>query len=158
MVERTLIILKPDAVQRGLMGRILARFEEKGLKLVGAKFSTLPRPLVERHYEPHRGKPFYVGLVDYMSHGPVLVLCLEGPFCIEATRKLMGATFGYKAEPGTIRGDFTASKGMNLVHGSDSPESAAREIDLFFRREELVSYELQNSPSLCSDEDRRATS
>ncbi|HET6164156.1 MAG TPA: nucleoside-diphosphate kinase [Planctomycetota bacterium] len=158
MVERTLIILKPDAIQRGLMGRILTRFEEKGLKVVGAKFTQLPWALVERHYEPHKGKPFYPGLVAYMTKGPVLVLCLEGPFCIEASRKLMGATFGYKAEPGTIRGDFTASKGMNLVHGSDSPESAAREVALFFKPEELMNYELQNSPWTCSEEDRRATS
>jgi len=158
MIERTLVILKPDAVQRALMGRIVARFEEKGLKVVGAKFRLLPRALVERHYEPHRGKPFYPGLVDYMSRGPVLLLCLEGPFCIEASRKLMGATFGYKAEPGTIRGDLAASKGLNLVHGSDSPESARREIELFFQAEELVTYELTNSPYLCSDEDRKAAS
>jgi nucleoside-diphosphate kinase len=158
MVERTLVILKPDAVQRGLMGRLLARFEEKGLKVVAARFQLLPRALVERHYEPHRGKPFYPGLVDYMSKGPVLIVCLEGPFCIEATRRLMGATFGYKAEPGTIRGDFTASKGMNLVHGSDSAESARREIELFFGPEELVTYELTHSPFTCSDEDRRAAS
>lgn len=158
MVERTLIILKPDAVQRGLMGRILTRFEEKGQKIVGAKFTQLPRALVERHYEPHKGKPFYPGLVDYMSKGPVLVLCVEGPFAIESSRKLMGATFGYKAEPGTIRGDFTSSKGMNLVHGSDSVESAAREIALFFMPEELIRYELQNSPYLCSDEDRKSAS
>lgn len=158
MIERTLIILKPDAIQRGLMGRILARFEEKGLKVAGAKLQVLPKTLVQKHYEPHQSKPFYPGLVDYMTRGPVLVLCLEGPFCIEASRKLMGATFGYKAEPGTIRGDFTASKGMNLVHGSDSAESAKREIELFFRPEELVTYELQNSPWMCSDEDRKATS
>jgi nucleoside-diphosphate kinase len=158
MLERTLIILKPDAVQRGLMGRILTRFEEKGQKVVGAKFTVLPRALVEKHYEPHKGKPFYPGLVDYMSKGPVLVLCIEGPFCIEASRKLMGATFGYKAEPGTIRGDFTSSKGMNLVHGSDSADAAAREIALFFRSEELAHYELQNSPYTCSDEDRKSSS
>jgi nucleoside-diphosphate kinase len=158
MLERTLIILKPDAVQRGLMGRILTRFEEKGQKIVGAKFTVLQRPLVEKHYEPHKGKPFYPGLVDYMTKGPVLVLCFEGPFAIEASRKLMGATFGYKAEPGTIRGDFTSSKGMNLVHGSDSAESAAREIALFFRPEELIHYELQNSPFMCSDEDKRSAS
>lgn len=158
MIERTLVILKPDAIQRGLAGRIVARFEEKGLKIAGAKLQLLPRALVERHYEPHKGKPFYPGLVDYMSKGPVLVLCLEGPFCIEATRNLMGATFGYKAAAGTIRGDFTASKGMNLVHGSDSPDSARREIELFFRPEELTTYELTNSPWLCSDEDRKAAS
>jgi len=158
MIERTLIILKPDAIQRGLMGRILTRFEEKGLKVVGAKFTQLPWALVERHYEPHKSKPFYPGLVAYMTKGPVLVLCFEGLFCIEASRKLMGATFGYKAEAGTIRGDFTASKGMNLVHGSDSPESAAREVALFFKPEELMNYELQNSPWTCSEEDRRATS
>jgi nucleoside-diphosphate kinase len=158
MIERTLVILKPDAIQRGLAGRILARFEEKGLKVVGARLTLLQRALIEKHYEPHKGKPFYPGLVDYMTKGPVLVLCLEGPFCIEATRKLMGATFGYKAEPGTIRGDLTASKGMNLVHGSDSPDSARREIELFFKPEELLTYELTNSPWLCSDEDRKAAS
>jgi len=158
MVERTFIILKPDAIQRGLAGRILARFEEKGLKVVAARFQLLPRALVERHYEPHRGKPFYPGLVEYMTRGPVLLLALEGPYCIEAARKLMGATFGSKAEPGTIRGDFTASKGMNLVHGSDSPESARREIELFFTPEELVTYEVNHSTWTCSDEDRRAAS
>ena len=158
MIERTLIILKPDAIQRGLMGRILNRFEEKGLKVVGAKFQLLPRALVEKHYEPHKAKPFYPGLVDYMCKGPVLVLCLEGPFCIEACRNLMGATFGYKAAAGTIRGDFTASKGMNLVHGSDSPEAARHEIELFFRSEELVAYELGNSAWMCSDEDRKSAS
>lgn len=154
MIERTLVLLKPDALQRGLAGRILARFEDKGLRIAGLKLQVLPRALVEKHYEPHRDKPFYRGLVDYMTRGPVVVLCLEGPFCIEATRKLMGATFGYKAEPGSIRGDFTASKGMNLVHGSDSPASAAREIELFFRPEELSNDELHNSPWMWSDEDR----
>lgn len=155
MSERTLIILKPDAIQRGLMGRILTRFEEKGLKVVGARFRQLERSLVEKHYEPHRGKPFYAGLVDFMTQAPVLLLCLEGPSAVKLCRNLMGATFGTDAAPGTIRGDFGASRGLNLAHGSDSLESAAREIELFFAPEDLVSYELRNECWLYNDEDRR---
>ena len=154
MIERTLIILKPDAVQRGLMGEILGRFERKGLKVVGTKFTALDRALVEKHYESHAGKPFYAGLVGFMTGGPVLLLCLEGPSAIQLARNLMGATFGTNAEPGTIRGDFGASKGLNLVHGSDSPEAAEREIGLFFQPGELVEYELRGEPWLYNDEDR----
>ena len=156
MIERTLIILKPDAVQRGLIGRILGRFEDKGLKIVGARFTGLDRSLVEKHYEPHRGKPFYPPLVEYMTSGPVLLLCLEGPAAITVSRNLMGATFGTDAAAGTIRGDFSASRGLNLVHGSDSPESAAREIELFFRPEELVEYTRTQEQWLANDEDRRS--
>lgn len=154
MIERTLIILKPDTVQRGLMGTVLARFEAKGLKVVAARFTQLPRELLERHYGDHKGKPFYEGLVSFMSMSPVLLLCLEGPSAIEVCRKLMGATFGPNAEPGTIRGDFGASKGLNLVHGSDSAESAAREIELFFRPEDLVNYQRQNEAWITNEEDR----
>ena len=115
MIQRTLIILKPDAVQRGLMGRILTRFEEKGLQVIGARFTQLKRETLEQHYAAHAGKPFYEGLVGFMSRSPVLLLCLEGPGAIEISRKMMGATFGPDAEPGTIRGDFGCSKGFNLI-------------------------------------------
>ncbi len=155
MIERTLIILKPDAVQRGLMGQVLSRFESKGLKVVACRFTQLPRETVEKHYEPHQGKPFYEGLVGFMTQSPVLLLCLEGPSAIQLCRNLMGATFGTEAAPGTIRGDFGSSKGLNLVHGSDSAESAEREIGLFFRPEDLVEYQLQNECWLHNDEDRQ---
>jgi len=139
-VERTLIILKPDAVQRRLVGRIVQRFEEKGLILAGMKLMRIPRELAERHYAPHKGKPFYPGLIDYVTRGPVVVLVLQGARCIEIARTMMGKTFGYEAAPGTIRGDFGASRSYNLVHGSDSPESARSEIELYFRPEELLDY------------------
>jgi nucleoside-diphosphate kinase len=140
-MERTLIILKPDAVQRGLCGQVLTRFEQKGLQIVGMKFMKLPQELVETHYEPHRGKPFYAGLVKFMTRSPVVVLALEGKDAIAIARKMMGATFGSKAEPGTIRGDFGVSNSFNLIHGSDSPESAQHELGLFFKPDELVSWE-----------------
>jgi len=140
-MERTLIILKPDAVQRGLCGQILARFEQKGLQIVGLKFMKLPPQLVETHYEPHRGKPFYAGLVRFMTSSPVIVLALEGKDAIAIARKMMGKTFGSQAEPGTIRGDFGVSNSYNLIHGSDSPESATRELGLFFKPEELVEWQ-----------------
>ncbi|MGI0150124.1 MAG: nucleoside-diphosphate kinase [Thermoplasmata archaeon] len=139
-MERTLIILKPDALQRRLVGRVLQRFEDKGLTIAGMKLLTVPRVLAEKHYAVHKGKPFYPGLIEYVTRGPVAVLALEGPRCIEISRALMGKTFGFEAAPGTIRGDFGASRSFNLVHGSDSPESAAFEIGLYFKEEELVSY------------------
>jgi len=139
-MERTLIIFKPDAVQRGLCGEILARFEKKGLQLVGCKMMKIPQQLAETHYEPHKGKPFYPGLVKFMTSSPVIVLALAGKDAIAIARKMMGATFGSKAEPGTIRGDFGVSNSFNLIHGSDSPESAARELGLFFKPDELVEW------------------
>jgi nucleoside-diphosphate kinase len=139
-MERTLIILKPDAVQRGLCGEILRRFERKGLQIVGLKMMQIPRQLAEMHYETHRGKPFYEGLVRFMTSSPVIVLVLAGKDAIGIARKMMGATFGSKAEPGTIRGDYGVSNSFNLIHGSDSPESAARELDLFFSRDELQEW------------------
>jgi len=139
-VERTLIILKPDAVQRRLCGKIIQRFEEKGLVLAGMKLMQISRDLAERHYAPHKGKPFYPGLIDYITSGPVTVMVLQGERCIEIARALMGATFGFAAAPGTIRGDYGASKTYNLVHGSDSPETAATEIALYFSEEELLDY------------------
>ena len=139
-MERTLIILKPDAVQRGLCGEILTRFERKGLQVVGMKMMRIPTELAETHYEPHRGKPFYPGLVKFMTSSPVVVLALAGKDAIAIARKLMGATFGSKAEPGTIRGDYGVSNSFNLIHGSDSPESAQRELGLFFKPGELLEW------------------
>jgi nucleoside-diphosphate kinase len=139
-MERTLIILKPDAVQRNLVGEIITRFEKKGLQLVGMKMMQIPQQLAETHYEPHRGKPFYTGLVKFMTSSPVIVFVLKGKDAIAIARKMMGATFGSKAEPGTIRGDYGVSNSFNLIHGSDSPESAQRELGLFFKAEELMEW------------------
>ncbi len=139
-METTLIILKPDAVQRGLMGRIVSRFEEKGLQIVGAKLMVISQDLAARHYESHKGKPFYAGLVTFMTSAPVLVLALRGIGAIGISRKMMGATFGSKAEPGTIRGDFGVSNSFNLIHGSDSPEAAERELGLFFASGEIIDH------------------
>ena len=139
-METTLIILKPDAVQRGLMGRIIARFEDKGLQVVGAKMMKIPMSLAERHYADHKGKGFYDGLVKFMTSSAVLVLAVRGLGAIAVCRKMMGATFGSKAEAGTIRGDFGVSNSFNLIHGSDSPEAAAKELGLFFAPGEVVEY------------------
>ncbi|MED5508240.1 MAG: nucleoside-diphosphate kinase [Planctomycetota bacterium] len=140
-METTLIILKPDAVQRGLMGRIISRFEDKGLQVAGAKFMRISPELAARHYTEHEGKPFYEGLVSFMTSSPVLVLALRGCGAISICRSMMGATFGSKADPGTIRGDFGVSNSFNLIHGSDSAESAARELELFFETSELIDWQ-----------------
>jgi nucleoside-diphosphate kinase len=147
-VERTLIIVKPDGVQRGLVGAILERFERRGLKLVGLKLMRIDRPLAEQHYAEHVGKGFYEGLVAYITAGPVVVGVLEGPDAIEAVRATVGATNPVKATAGTIRGDFGLAVGRNLVHASDSPASARREVALFFREEELLSYTRSSDPWL----------
>src|SRR3982750_1643441 len=139
-MERTLIILKPDAVQRGLVGEIITRFEKKGVQGGGAKRIKINTQRAETHYEPHKGKPFYPGLVKFMTSSPVIVLALAGKDAIAISRKMMGATFGSKAEPGTIRGDFGVSNSFNLIHGSDSPESATRELGLFFKTDELIDW------------------
>jgi nucleoside-diphosphate kinase len=139
-MERTLIIFKPDAVQRGLCGEILSRFERKGIQIVGIKAMKIPASLAETHYAPHKGKPFYEGLVKFMTSSPVVVLALAGKDVINISRKMMGATFGSKAEPGTIRGDYGVSNSFNLIHGSDSPESAQRELGLFFKPDELLEW------------------
>src|SRR4051794_26316246 len=143
-MEKTLIILKPDAVQRGLVGEILTRFEKKGLQLAGMKLMRIPATLAEQHYAPHKGKPFYEGLVRFMTSSPVIVMALQGKVAIEIARKMMGATFGFKAEPGTIRGDYGVSSSFNLIHGSDSPESAKTELALWFKADELLAYDLAN--------------
>ncbi len=139
-MQRTLIILKPDAVQRGLVGPILSRFEQKGLKLVGGKFMQVPESLAKRHYAEHEGKPFFSDLLAFITKAPVLVLAIEGPDAVAVCRALIGATDGKQATPGTIRGDFGVSKSTNLVHGSDSPESAERELKLWFSDDELLDW------------------
>lgn len=131
-VERTLVIIKPDAVQRGLIGEITARFEQRGLKIVGMRLETIPHETAAKHYAEHEGKPFYQGLVDYITSSPSVLMVLEGPDAIAITRTTMGATKPAEATPGTIRADFGLMIGRNLVHGSDSPESAKREVALFF--------------------------
>jgi nucleoside-diphosphate kinase len=140
-MERTLIIFKPDAMNRNLVGRILTRFEDKGLRIAALKLQHSPRAQVERHYAVHRGRPFYDSLVGFMTSGPVILAVLEGPSAIAVVRKLLGATNGQQAEPGTIRGDFGLDQQYNLVHASDGPETAQQEIGLFFKPEEVISYE-----------------
>jgi nucleoside-diphosphate kinase len=139
-LERTLIILKPDAVQRNLVGEIVSRFERKGLQIVGMKLMKIPQQLAETHYESHKGKGFYPGLVKFMTSSPVIVMALAGKDSIAIARNMMGATFGSKAAPGTIRGDLGVSNSFNLIHGSDSPEAAGRELSLFFRPDELIEW------------------
>jgi nucleoside-diphosphate kinase len=139
-LEHTLIIIKPDAVQRGLIGPIITRFEQRGLRIVGLKFMQITRDLAQRHYAVHKGKPFYEGLLDYITSGPVVVMALEGPQAIAVARATMGATRPVEASPGTIRADFGLEVGRNLVHGSDSSETACFERDLFFDESELVSW------------------
>lgn len=139
-MQRTLIILKPDTIQRRLIGRVIQRFEDKGLIVAGMKLMRIARELAERHYAPHKSKPFYPGLIEYITSGPVVVMVLAGDRSIDIARMLMGKTFGYEAAPGTIRGDFGASRSYNLVHGSDSPESAETEIALYFSTDELLDY------------------
>lgn len=131
-MERTLILVKPDAFARGLSGEIIARFERKGLRLVALTQMKLDRGLAERHYAEHEGKPFYGELVEFITSGPLVAMVLEGERAVEAARQVIGATDPVQAAPGSIRGDFATEVGQNMVHGSDSPESAAREVGLFF--------------------------
>jgi len=140
-MERTLVMLKPDAVQRGLIGRIVARFEAKGLKIVALRMGMVSRELAERHYGPHKGKDFYEPLIRFVTSAPMVFIVLEGKGAVAVVRKMMGSTFGPDAEAGTLRGDFGMSKRFNLVHGSDSPEAAAKEIALFFRPDEIIAWE-----------------
>ena len=139
-MERTLLLVKPDGVQRGLAGEILSRMEKRGLRLIGLRMLWMDRPLAERLYSVHRGKPFYPGLVEYMTSGPIISAVLEGPRAIAVVRQAMGETDPARASPGTIRGDLGLELGRNLVHGSDSPESAAREMPIFFEEKELLKY------------------
>ena len=140
-MERTLIIIKPDAVQRGLIGEIVTRFERRGLRIAAMKLIHIDKALAERHYAIHKGKPFYEPLIQYITSSPVVVMALEGNNAIEIARRTMGATDPAEAAPGTIRADFGLEIGRNLAHGSDGPETAAIEVPLFFSEKELVSYE-----------------
>lgn len=141
-MERTLIIVKPEGVQRGLIGNVITRFEERGLKFVGLKLMQITPALAEQHYGVHKGKPFYPGLVKHITSSPVVVGVLEGPKAISVVRNTMGATNPVEAAPGSIRGAYALEIGFNIVHGSDGPETAAFEINLFFKPEELVHYNL----------------
>jgi nucleoside-diphosphate kinase len=141
-MQKTLIIFKPDCVQRRLVGQILARFETKGLRIAALKLIQVDRALGEKHYAEHQGKPFFEGLISFITASPVIVGVLEGNEAITVVRTLLGATNGAAAAPGTVRGDFSISKQNNLIHGSDSPESAAREIALWFKPEEIVDYSI----------------
>jgi len=139
-IERTFVMIKPDAVQRGLAGEIIQRFERKGIKIVAMKFMSVSRDLAEKHYAVHKGKPFFEPTVKYIISSPVVAMVLEGNNVIETVRKMMGKTDPQKAEMGTIRGDFGQFIGRNLVHGSDSVETAEFEINLWFKPGEIVSY------------------
>ena len=141
MTDRTLVLIKPDGVQRLLTGRIVSRFEERGLKIVGLKLIQVDRGLAERHYAIHREKPFFGGLVDFITSSPLVAMVLEGPNAIAVVRSMVGATRPHEAAPGTIRGDFALETAQNLVHASDGPDTAVSEIALWFGADELVSYE-----------------
>ncbi len=140
VLQRTLVIVKPDGVQRGLVGKILARFEERGFKIVALKMEQVSRELAEKHYAVHKGKFFYEGLVSYIGSSPVVVMVLEGHEAIGAVRAMVGATRPWEAAAGTIRGDYAMMGLRNLIHASDAPETAEKEIALWFKPEELVSY------------------
>jgi len=140
-VERTFLAIKPDGVQRKLISEIIGRFETKGFTLVGLKFMTVSRKLAEQHYGVHKERPFFGSLVEFITSGPVVAMVWEGDGVIAAARKVIGATNPLTAEPGTIRGDFGANIGRNLIHGSDAPETAQSEIALWFKDEELVNWQ-----------------
>ena len=145
-MERTLIIIKPDAVQRGLTGEIIRRFEQRGLRIAGMKFMTVERALAEQHYAIHRGKPFYGSLVNYITSAPVVVMTLEGTNAVAAARGTIGATNPAEATAGSIRGDLGLEIGRNLVHGSDSVENGEQEIALWFKPAELITWERNTDP------------
>jgi nucleoside-diphosphate kinase len=140
-MERTLVLLKPDCVQRRLMGQIISRFEDKGLNIIAAKMLRVTPDLAKRHYAEHVSKPFYPGLEKFITGSPIMALVVEGLEVIRVVREMLGATSGLKAAAGTIRGDYSSSRQMNLVHASDGPEAAQREINLYFKPEEILPYE-----------------
>lgn len=141
MIERTLVLIKPDGVQRQLVGRVLSRYEERGLKIIGLKLVHIDRAMAEAHYAVHRDKPFFAGLVAFITIGPLVAVALEGPDAIAIVRTINGATRPGQASPGTIRGDFALETAQNLVHASDGPETAIQELALWFRPEELLPYD-----------------
>ncbi|MEN4017009.1 MAG: nucleoside-diphosphate kinase [Methanobacterium sp.] len=148
MSERSFVMLKPDAVLRRLMGKVLARFEERGLKIVAAKMMEISEDLAKEHYKEHREKPFFNDLVSYVTSAPVLAMVIEGDECISLIRKMVGATNPKEADIGTIRGDYAIDTGRNIIHASDSPESAKREIALFFKDSEICKYNLPDESIL----------
>ncbi len=152
--ERSLILFKPDAVQRRLCGRLLSRIEERGLKIVGLKMLRVTPELSKKHYVEHVNKPFYPLLEEFITAAPVVALVVEGPEAIKVMRDMLGPTNGRNAAPGTIRGDYGVSRQMNLVHGSDGPEAAKREIAIYFRADELCDYEPTLGAWLCADDER----
>ena len=139
-MERTYLMVKPDGVQRGLVGEIMSRFEKKGLKLVAAKLMVIPKETAEKHYAEHKDKKFFPSLISYITSGPVFAMVWEGENAVQVCRNIMGKTNPQESAPGAIRGDYCMVTGVNIIHGSDSPESAAREIGIFFRPEDLVDY------------------
>jgi nucleoside-diphosphate kinase len=147
-MERTLVLLKPDCVQRRLMGQVLTRLENKGLNIVAMKMLRVTPELAREHYAEHVEKPFYPGLEQFITGAPVVALIVQGPEAIRVVREMLGATSGLKAAPGTIRGDFSSSRQMNLVHASDGPEAAKKEIELYFREDEIHDFALTLAPWL----------
>ncbi len=145
-MERTLLIVKPDGVARGLIGEVISRIERRGLKIVGLKMVQVSRELAERHYQEHREKPFFSELVRYITSAPVVVAVVEGADAVRVVRRMVGATSPAEAEPGSIRGDLAMDIGRNVVHASDSPESAKREVELFFSPGEILSYRRADEP------------
>ncbi len=153
-MQRTLILFKPDAVQRRLAGKLLSRLEDKGLKIVGLKMLKVTKELSAKHYAEHVSKPFYPLLEEFITSGPVVALVAEGPKAVQVVRGMMGPTNGAEAAPGTIRGDFGISRQMNLMHGSDSPEAAEKEIAVYFKPEELCDYTPTLAPWVCANDEK----
>lgn len=150
--ERTLVLIKPDAVQRGLIGDIITRFERRGLHPAGIKLMKVTSAMAERHYDEHRDKPFFTGLVEFITSSPVVAMVWEGPGAVALVRSMMGATNPQSSAPGTIRGDLAVSLAMNAIHGSDSPQSAAREVAIFFSDAELLDWESSAAGWILSDD------
>lgn len=148
-MEQTFVMLKPGSIQRGLVGRIVARFEDRGFKIIAMKMQMVSEELAGKHYGEHSGKPFYNDLVSYITSGPVVAMVIEGPHAISVVRKMMGKTDPLGSDPGTVRGDFGLFTGKNIVHGSDSEPSAKREIANFFSEDELVSYKKCDEEWIC---------
>jgi nucleoside-diphosphate kinase len=153
-MERTLVLLKPDCVQRRLMGQVIARFEDKGLSIIALKMLRVTPDLSKQHYAEHVQKPFYPNLEKFITASPIVALVIEGLEAIRVVREMLGATSGLKAAPGTIRGDYSSSRQMNLVHASDGPEASAREIALYFKNDELHSYAATLTPWFRADDEK----
>ena len=157
-METTLILIKPDAIQRNFIGKIIKRFEEKGLRIVGLKMLQMTELLAEKHYVEHIGKPFYPALIKFMTSSPIIAIAIEGVGAVEVCRKMTGATFGIKAEPGTIRGDFGISTSFNLIHSSENREAAARELPIFFEANEIFKYSKSLDFWISHEEDKKSAS